>query len=246
MKRIISCFCLIAGLAIAAPAVAQSVTLPTATDRFGNVVGASGTVLLNQDGTAATTTAVTQSGPWSVNIGTGGIFNTTPPTLANGTRGDLQLDSAGSLNARLRTSVSTGTDGFVNTRIGTILGDAAGTTTGLILGSAPFVFNGTSWDRTRGDTTGLYVVGKGTGTIATGQVSVGTSSTLVAASRSGRGKIMLSVGAANTCAFGNTGVTTSTGFPLPATVGASLTLDTGAAIYAACSATTTVSFIEQY
>lgn len=95
------------------------------------------------------------------------------------------------------------------------------------------------------DTT-FPTVSRGTATLATGQVSVATTSTLVVAARTGRGKVTLAVGAANTCAFGNTGVTTTTGFPLQPTAGASLTLDTSAAIYAACSATTTVSYVEQF
>lgn len=104
----------------------------------------------------------------------------------------------------------------------------------------------TLWDRQRGDSTGTYVVAKGGGSLATGQISVGTSSTLLAAARTGRQKIAVSVGAANTCAFGNTGVTTSTGFRLQPTAGASLSLDFAGALYAACSSTTTVDYIEQF
>jgi hypothetical protein len=86
----------------------------------------------------------------------------------------------------------------------------------------------------------------GSNTLTTGQVSVGTAATLVKGATQGRAKIILSVGAANSCAIGNAGVTGTTGFPLQPVAGATLTLDTSAAIYAACSATTTVSFIEQF
>jgi len=82
--------------------------------------------------------------------------------------------------------------------------------------------------------------------VATGQVTIGTSSTLLVASRALRKKLTFIVGASNVCAFGNTGVTTSTGFPLPATAGAGMTIDTTAAIYAACASSTTVSYIETY
>lgn len=89
-------------------------------------------------------------------------------------------------------------------------------------------------------------ISKGSASLATGQISIGTSSTLLVAARTGRAKLIASVGAANTCAFGTNGVTTTTGFPLQPTAGASLMLDTAAAVYAACSATTTVSYIEQF
>lgn len=87
---------------------------------------------------------------------------------------------------------------------------------------------------------------RGGATLATNQISVATTSTLVVAARTTRQRVTLNVGAANTCAFGNTGVTTTTGFVLQPVAGASVTLDTAAAVYAACSATTTVSYIEQY
>lgn len=87
---------------------------------------------------------------------------------------------------------------------------------------------------------------RGAGALATGQVSVGTTSTLVAAARTGRVRIIASVGAANTCAFGNPGVTLTTGFPLQPVAGASVTLQSTGPLYSACSATTVVSFVEEY
>lgn len=86
----------------------------------------------------------------------------------------------------------------------------------------------------------------GAGSIATAQVSAGTGATLIAAARATRSQITVSVGAANTCAFGNTGVTPTTGFPLQPTAGAALTMHTTAAIYAVCSATTTINVLEQF
>ena len=86
----------------------------------------------------------------------------------------------------------------------------------------------------------------GSAALATDQVSVGTSATLVKAARAGRAKIILIVGAANSCAIGAAGVTLTTGALLQPVAGATLTLDTSAAVYAACSATTIVSFIEQF
>lgn len=172
----------------------------------------------------------------------GGVYNSSAPTLTTGQRGDLQLTNAGNLAVQIMrtgsssvTTVASGADGVSNS-IGA-----------LNIQSFGMLYDGTStWNRQRGDTTGAYVVSKGGSSLATGQVSVGTSSTLVAAARAGRGEITVSVGAANVCAFGNTGVTTLTGYPLQPTAGASLTLKTSAAIYAACALTTTISFVEQY
>lgn len=173
----------------------------------------------------------------------GCVYNSTAPTYTAGQRGDCQLGTRGATKVQLQLADNsnpvgftfTGADGVSNTSVNA-----------LNVYAFPSVFDGTTWNRAPGNTTGQYVVSKGGASLATGQVSVTTSSTLVAAARSGRGKITVSIGAANTCAFGNTGVTTTTGFPLAPTVGASLTLDTSAALYAVCSATTTVSFIEQY
>jgi len=82
--------------------------------------------------------------------------------------------------------------------------------------------------------------------IATGQTSVGTAATLVAAARPGRQTILVSIGAANACVFGPAGVTASTGFSLQPVAGASMTIDTAAELWAACSATTTVSVLEEF
>lgn len=87
---------------------------------------------------------------------------------------------------------------------------------------------------------------RGTTSIAAGQVSVGTTAVQVVTARAGRATVTFSVGAANACSFGPAGVTTTTGFALQPVAGASLTLNTAAAVFAICSATTTISNIEQY
>lgn len=93
-----------------------------------------------------------------------------------------------------------------------------------------------------GDASGAYVVAKGSATLATGQISVGTTATLVRGADTGRTSITVIIGAANACAFGNSGVTLTTGYALPATVGVTDTTATSAALYGVCSATTTVSY----
>lgn len=105
---------------------------------------------------------------------------------------------------------------------------------------------GTSGPLPAGTNTIGGVVPRGSATLATGQINAGTTSTQVVAARANRATVTMTVGAANACAFGNTGVTTTTGFPLQPVVGATLSLDTSAAVFAVCSAATTISFVEQF
>jgi hypothetical protein len=173
----------------------------------------------------------------------GGLVNTTTPTAATtGQRDDFWSTAYGALEVAGITV--SGADGIANNVLRSISGQNTVAVGPLFIANSHF--NGTTWDRMRGDTTGTYMVQKGTASLATGQISAGTTSTLIAAARAGRSKITLAVGAANACAFGNTGVTTTTGFPLQPVAGASLVLTTSAAVYAACSATTTVGYIEEF
>ncbi|WP_404480054.1 hypothetical protein [Novosphingobium sp. BL-52-GroH] len=178
----------------------------------------------------------------------GCIYTATMPTLADGQRGNVSCDSRSNVSVFAKFGLATGNDTVSNAVLASPGSVTAANPSGNpnLMTVANWYYDGTQWVRIRGDTNGSFVVGKGGAGLNSGQVSVGTSSTLVAAARAGRGKIILGVGAANTCAFGNTGVTTTTGYPLQPIAGASLTLDSSAAIYAACSATTTVSFLEQY
>lgn len=86
----------------------------------------------------------------------------------------------------------------------------------------------------------------GHGTILTGQVSVGTTPTLVVAARPGRQKLIIIVGAANPCAFGNSSVTITTGLAPLAVAGAAVTFDSAAALYGACATATPVSWAEEF
>ncbi|WP_311271073.1 hypothetical protein [Sphingobium sp. WCS2017Hpa-17] len=252
MKRIIF---FLAALPLSAPAIAQvTANLPVTCTPSGICTRA--TAVTNPDGTnigasSGTGTSASQvqgnaaSGATDTGnpVKVGGVYNSTLSPLTDGQRGNLMQGSRGSLNVTLMQADSVNPLANVGDNSDA---QSTGSTARLLTVSRNYVWNGTTWDRAPGSTAGANVVSKGGLSLATGQVSVTTSSTLVAAARTGRNKITMSVGAANTCAFGNTGVTTTTGFPLAPTVGASLTLDTAAAIYAVCSATTTISFIEQY
>lgn len=227
-------------------------------------------------------------------VKTGGKYNASPPTLADGQRGDMQLDSNGRLLTLATTagSVAAGTVDSGNpvkiggvgsltplTAVATgyrqnlwlgvngqmpIAGNRIGGSDAMsnsniiypwatnldnvygLFGVASSYFNGTSWDRVAGNTTGAFVIPKGGATIATSQVSVGTSATLLAAARTGRQKIGVAVTTAVQCAFGPAGVTLSTGWPLAATAYTSDTFDTAAALYGVCASTATVGVREMY
>lgn len=84
----------------------------------------------------------------------GGIYNVTTPTVANGQRSDLQTGSRGSLRVELMRPSSA-------TPVGATSVGADGTSNtfdGINASAYQLLFNGTTWDRARGDTTGAYVV----------------------------------------------------------------------------------------
>ncbi len=96
----------------------------------------------------------------------GARYNSTLPTFTNGQRGDLQVGTRGSLNVQLKlndsatafTSFSSGSDALANTSLN-----------GLNVQAFNVVFNGTTWDRLRGDTGGAYV----NGAVASGATDAG-------------------------------------------------------------------------
>ena len=85
----------------------------------------------------------------------GGRYNATPPTLGDGQRGDAQLGSRGSLSVQLKVADS----GSAISSTATPGDGASNSTTNLNASTFPMAFNGTGWDRQRGDTNGLYVGG---------------------------------------------------------------------------------------
>ena len=83
--------------------------------------------------------------------------------------------------------------------------------------------------------------------IATAQVSVASTATLVAAARTGRGAVIVTNLGAVAVYLGAAGVTTSTGTLLPGVVGASVTIPTSAEIYGVdATGTQAVSVVEVY
>ena len=66
---------------------------------------------------------------------------------------------------------------------------------------------------------------------ATSQVTVGTTPTLISAARDGTDTVTIENLGTTGVYIGNAGVTTTTGFLIPGTAGASLTLEATTAIY---------------
>lgn len=83
--------------------------------------------------------------------------------------------------------------------------------------------------------------------ISPGQVSVTTSATQIVAARSGRSSVVITTAGTDTVYIGTSAVTTTTGIPLYNVQGASITLDTSAAVYGIATTTTTVvGYLEIY
>lgn len=89
----------------------------------------------------------------------GGRYNTTLPTLTDGQRGDVQLDPRGNLAVLARMGQFTAGDAVANTSTGSLpfstQSAPSGSATLMVTGA--YLFNGTTWDRARGDTSGAYV-----------------------------------------------------------------------------------------
>ena len=82
-----------------------------------------------------------------------GVYRATAPTYTDGQRGDVQLTTSGSVKVTI--SSAGGTMATVST-----VGDGvANNLPAMQVSPYNLVFNGTTWDRQRGDTTGSYVVG---------------------------------------------------------------------------------------
>lgn len=97
-----------------------------------------------------------------------------------------------------------------------------------------------------GDANGTFEVIKGSSSLATGQVTVGATSTLVAAARANRGRIRITMVGAADAFCGNTGVTVTTGDLLAGTKGTTMTIETNAAVYCVTATTVVVSYMETY
>jgi len=82
-----------------------------------------------------------------------GRYNSTLPTLMDGQRGDLQTGSRGSLNVQLKVADGSGSISSTSTPAD----GASNSVTNLNTSTYQMGYNGTTWDRMRGDTSGLLV-----------------------------------------------------------------------------------------
>lgn len=97
-------------------------------------------------------------------IKVGAVYNSTLPTFTNGQRGDAQVGTRGSIHTELWgsdaataiTSQSTSADGIA----------ATATANKISTIGYPFLFNGTTWDRQPGNTTGAFTVGNAASGVA--------------------------------------------------------------------------------
>lgn len=141
-------------------------------DYTNPAVNSAGSVKIVGDTLPATTDAGTSP------IKIGGIYSVTPSTLTDGQRGNLQVGTRGSLNVTLFGADSTNSPTVVNSG-----SDASSNTIGgLTVYARPVVYNGTTWDRARGDTVGAYIVETPTGAAAnalTPQATTVAASSLV-------------------------------------------------------------------
>lgn len=93
-------------------------------------------------------------------IKAGGVYSSTLPTLANGQRSQLQSDDRGNIGVLIKGGASTGADAVSNASLVSILNQtqAASPGTAQPLLMAGMIFNGTSWDRQVGNTTGTIII----------------------------------------------------------------------------------------
>lgn len=73
-------------------------------------------------------------------------FNSTPPTVTNGQRVDCQSNARGDIRTLMVGNSYTGADGTANTLAAPAIIGENGNTSRLLV-NAPFLFNGSTWDR---------------------------------------------------------------------------------------------------
>lgn len=173
----------------------------TPVDKQGNVIGGSGAGSTAQTVQGNSTDNTADSGN---TVKVGGLVNTTAPTQqVTGVRTPFWVSARGSL---IVGGVSaTGADATANNSLTAVTNPGGGAGGPLV--SASFVFNGTSWDRQRGDATGTYFVDgfRPAGTDRSASATT-TSTQLAAANTARRGLEIQNIGANNVGIneFGNT------------------------------------------
>lgn len=92
-----------------------------------------------------------------------------------------------------------------------------------------------------------FSAARGTPSGATGQVAIGTTATALVAARASRAAVTIINGTTTPVYIGFTsGVTTGTGALLPGAIGASITIETTAALFGITASSSAISFVETF
>jgi hypothetical protein len=179
----------------------------------------------------------------STGAAAGAEYLSSAPSLTTGQMVALQTDVNGNLKTAAQTSVPEGTTAdtaYAGSGNATIIAALKGLYN-VMTGAIP----------AGGNNIGYMPPSPGAAALSTAQVSVGTSPTPIVSARTGApGTGRVSVTIVNTTTtpiyLGGSGVTTTTGELLPGIVGASITLNTTAAVYGIAGSTATVTEAETY
>lgn len=147
----------------------------------------------------------------------GGRYNATQPTLLDGQRGDIQLNPRGAVEIAWSAS---GVAGDGNAAPSAVL-DVTGTARSLA--NSALLFNETSWDRQRGNTTAVLV--------AAGTITTQTNKAIT--NYNGRFlEVVLNITAATSTPTATVAIsgTTASGFAFPILTGAAI-VSTGTTVY---------------
>lgn len=191
-----------------------------------------------------------------VNLGANNDVTVTGTVTANAGTGTFAVgDGGGSLTVDGTVSVT----GSVDTELpsAAALADNTANPTAPAVGAFGLVWDGSTWDRQPGTTADGTLVNlganndvtlPGTSTLATNQVSVTTSATLIVAARSGRRAVTVVQHGTTAVYLGaSSGVTTSTGVLLIGTAGSAVELCHAGDVYGiVASGSVTVGYAEEY
>lgn len=136
--------------------------MASSTEILNKVLNAGGTSInVSSGGTGSTSDQVQGAGAsGAAKVGNpvliGGVNNTTQPTLADGQTGDVQLDMRSNVRVALMANNTNTAITFRNDSADSV--GSSGTANNLGVSSRNTVYNGTNWDRMRGDTSGIYSV----------------------------------------------------------------------------------------
>ena len=101
----------------------------------------------------------------------GAVYPSALQSLSGNQRGNLTLDAGGNLQVLMKAGQGSASDGFSNGNMASAVLSQQNGAQGAVypFTTAGLIFNGTSWDRQRGDTNGTYMVGN----VASGATDAG-------------------------------------------------------------------------